>query len=69
MLLPTDSAGHATELARNAVASGADLVLVLGGDGTINEVANGIVHTEAVLGVLPGGTANVLAMELGLLPR
>jgi len=39
---------------------------VLGGDGTINEVANGIANTPAVLGVLPGGTANVLSMELGL---
>lgn len=65
-LLPTDSAGHATELARDAVAAGADLVLVLGGDGTINEVVNGIANSTAVLGVLPGGTANVLATELGL---
>jgi diacylglycerol kinase (ATP) len=65
-LLPTDSAGHATELARDAVARGADLILVLGGDGTINEVVNGIANTAAVLGVLPGGTANVLSMELGL---
>jgi diacylglycerol kinase (ATP) len=45
---------------------GADLILVLGGDGTINEVVNGMIHTTAVLGILPGGTANVLAMELGL---
>jgi diacylglycerol kinase family enzyme len=56
------------------VRDGADLILVLGGDGTINEVINGM-HGGAVggllgsdvhLGVLPGGTANVLAMELGL---
>ena len=39
---------------------------MLGGDGTINEAANGMVGTQVPLGVLPGGTANVLAMELGL---
>ncbi|MEQ1947120.1 MAG: diacylglycerol kinase family protein [Bryobacteraceae bacterium] len=65
-LLPTAAAGHATVLAREAIAAGADLVLVLGGDGTINEVANGMVNSSVPLGVLPGGTANVLAMELGL---
>ena len=45
---------------------GTDLILVLGGDGTINEVVNGMVHSNVPLGILPGGTANVLAMELGL---
>jgi diacylglycerol kinase (ATP) len=65
-LTPTAAAGHATELARDAVAAGADLILVLGGDGTINEVANGMIHSRVPLGVLPGGTANVLANELGL---
>src|SRR6516165_9329979 len=65
-ILPTDAAGHATALAREAVALGADLVLVLGGDGTINEAANGLVSSGVPLGVLPAGTANVLAMELCL---
>ena len=65
-LTPTEAAGHATELARDAVAAGADLILVLGGDGTINEVANGMIPSRVPLGVLPGGTANVLANELGL---
>lgn len=64
--MPTDSAGHATELAAEAVREGADLILVLGGDGTINEAVNGMIGSQAHLGVLPGGTANVLAMELGL---
>lgn len=64
--LATDAAGHATELTRGAVARGADLVLVLGGDGTINEVANGLIPSRIPLGVLPGGTANVLCNELGL---
>ncbi len=65
-LAPTSGPGDATRIAREAVAAGADLVLVLGGDGTINEAVNGMVHSNSVLGILPGGTANVLAMELGL---
>jgi diacylglycerol kinase (ATP) len=65
-LLATDAAGHATQLVRDAVAGGADLVLVLGGDGTINEAANGLIPSRVPLGVLPGGTANVLCNELGL---
>jgi diacylglycerol kinase (ATP) len=65
-LMPTAESGHATELAREAVAQGADLVLALGGDGTINEVANGLALTQVPLGILPAGTANVLAMEIGL---
>jgi len=65
-ILATDAAGHATELARDAAERGADLVLVLGGDGTVNEAANGLAYTGVPLGVLPAGTANVLAMELGL---
>ena len=64
--LPTSAPGHAGSLAQEAVRQGADLVLVLGGDGTVNEVVQGLVHSNVPLGVLPGGTANVLAMELGL---
>ena len=64
--LATDAAGHACELARNAVEGGADLVLVLGGDGTVNEAANGMIPSRVPLGILPGGTANVLCNELGL---
>ena len=45
---------------------GADLVLALGGDGTINEAANGLAGSDIPLAVLPAGTANVLAVELGL---
>ena len=65
-VVATDAAGHATLLARQAAEQGADLVLVLGGDGTVNEVVNGLAYSDAALGVLPAGTANVLAMELGL---
>jgi diacylglycerol kinase (ATP) len=65
-LLPTKAVGDATLLAQDAISRGADLVLVLGGDGTINEVANGVIPSKVPLGVMPAGTANVLAMELGL---
>ena len=65
-LMPTSAPGDATRMAQEGVASGADLILVLGGDGTINEVVNGMVHSRVPLGILPAGTANVLAMELGL---
>ena len=64
--MPTTGPCDATRLAREAVEKGADLVLVLGGDGTVNEAVNGMIHSNAALGILPGGTANVLAMELGL---
>jgi diacylglycerol kinase (ATP) len=65
-LAPTSGPLHATEIAEHAIAGGADLIIVLGGDGTINEALNGMVHSKATLGILPAGTANVLAMELGL---
>jgi diacylglycerol kinase (ATP) len=64
--LPTSSPGDATELARRCVYNGAGLVLAAGGDGTINEVLNGMVGSTVPLAILPGGTANVLAMELGI---
>ncbi len=65
-LAATSGPGDAIRLAAIAVAEGADLILALGGDGTINEIVNGIAHSTVPLGVLPAGTANVLAMELGL---
>jgi diacylglycerol kinase family enzyme len=67
--LATSGPGCGGELARRAAEEGADLVMVLGGDGTVNEVLQGVVGTGAALGVLPGGTANCLAMELGLSTR
>ncbi len=65
---PTSVPGEATQLARQAVAGGADLVLVAGGDGTVNEALNGVVGSAVPFGIVPLGTANVLAAELGL-PR
>lgn len=66
-LAPTKLAGHATELAERAAARGCDLVAVYSGDGTVNEVVQGLAGRESpALLVLPGGTANVLANELGL---
>ena len=63
---PTSGPHDASEIARQAVAEGADLVLAAGGDGTINEVINGMVGSNVPLAVLPGGTANVLCCEIGL---
>ncbi len=59
----TERAGHATALARDAAARGVDVIVVHGGDGTLNEAANGIAGTGAALAVLRGGTANVWAKE------
>ena len=64
--LPTDHAGHATELARDAVARGCDLVCAIGGDGTVNEVVNGIATSDVTFAIIPTGTVNVLAIELGI---
>jgi len=61
----TRAAGHATELAREAVAGGAELVVAWGGDGTINEVAAGLYHGPASLGIVPMGSGNGLAREIG----
>lgn len=57
--------GHATDLARRAVAHDAECVFVLGGDGTLNEAANGLAGSTTGLAVLPGGSTNVFARTLG----
>lgn len=62
----TSHAGEAEVLARNAVEEGFARIVAAGGDGTISQVANGIAGTKAALGILPMGTVNVFAMELGL---
>ena len=66
-LAPTEGPNHASALACEAAAAGIDLIVVHGGDGTVNEAVQGIVGSEAAaLLVLPGGTANVLVKEVGL---
>jgi diacylglycerol kinase family enzyme len=64
----TSARHHAIELARDAVDRDFDAVVAFGGDGTINEAAQGLVGTEVPLGVLPGGSTNVMARALGV-PR
>jgi diacylglycerol kinase family enzyme len=65
-LLQTGHPGQATELAAQAVAEGAEVVAVLGGDGTVNEVVNGLRASDVALGLLGGGRVNVVARGLGL---
>ncbi len=65
-IVPTTGPNTAVELARAAAAQGDELILICGGDGTINEVINGLALTSATLGILPGGTANIFAKELAL---
>ena len=62
----TSRRGHATRLARTAAEDGIDVVVVLGGDGTLNEAANGLATTETALAAVPGGSTNVFARTLGL---
>src|SRR3954466_11143251 len=65
-LAETPRPEHASSLAREAAKRGETLVVAAGGDGTIAEVANGLIGTSTRLGVIPLGTANVLAHEMGL---
>lgn len=62
----TMSAGHAKQLSRHAIDNNADIIVAVGGDGTINEVASQIVDTEIVLGIIPLGSGNGLARHLGI---
>lgn len=62
----TEKAGDAFDLARQAAEHGFDVVIACGGDGTVNEVANGLAGSSTALGVVPIGTVNVLARELGI---
>ncbi len=63
-VVQTEHPGDATHYARRAVEDGSDIVLVAGGDGTINEAANGLVGTSTALGIIPAGTGNILAHQL-----
>jgi len=66
MICETSAPGEAETLARHAVGEGFEKIVAAGGDGTINEVVNGLAGSNATLGLLPMGTVNVFAMELGL---
>ncbi len=65
-LAETSRRGHATRLAQGAAADGVEVVVVLGGDGTLNEAANGLAGSDTALAALPGGSTNVFARTLGL---
>src|SRR5690242_5271110 len=62
----TEARGHATEICREAAHEGYDVVVAFGGDGTVNEAANGLLGSATPLCCLPGGSANVFARMLGI---
>src|SRR5690242_5183884 len=65
----TSRRGHAMRLALGAATDGVDVVVVLGGDGTLNEAANGLAGTGTALAVVPGGSTNVFARTIGMAPK
>ena len=67
-VVPTEGSGHATVLAQEAASAGASVVFACGGDGTINEVLNGLIGTPTALGVIRAGMGDVFAKEIGV-PR
>jgi diacylglycerol kinase (ATP) len=62
----TNHPGHATELASTAASKGFDMVVAIGGDGTMNEVAQGLIGTSTPMGIIPMGSGNGLARDLGI---
>ena len=62
----TEHSGHAAELARQAASRAFGIAVAVGGDGTVNEVARSLVHTETALGIVPCGSGNGLARHLGI---
>ena len=62
----TEYAGHAEVIAREATTAGIDIVVAVGGDGTVNEVARALIHTNTALGIIPCGSGNGLARHLQL---
>ena len=64
----TQGSGDGRKLAQQAIAEGVDVIVAYGGDGTLMDVASGMIGSQVPLGILPGGTGNVLSIELGI-PR
>ncbi|HXA07643.1 MAG TPA: diacylglycerol kinase family protein [Bryobacteraceae bacterium] len=65
-MAPTTGPGTAGDIACQAIREGSEMIFAAGGDGTLNEVIQGMAHSTVPLGILPAGTANVLATEIGL---
>ncbi len=65
-VVETERRGHAERLARGAAHDGTDVVVALGGDGTLNETANGLAGTDTAMAPLPGGSTNVFARTIGI---
>ena len=63
-IVNTEYAGHATQLAAAAARDGVNVVVAIGGDGTVNEIARSLVHSQTVLGIIPCGSGNGLARHL-----
>lgn len=63
-IVRTEYAGHASQIAAAAASDGVDMVVAIGGDGTINEIARSLVHTKTALGIIPCGSGNGLARHL-----
>ncbi len=60
----TEYAGHASELTKQAIKDGVHYIIAVGGDGTVNEIARAMIHSDVVLGIVPKGSGNGLAREL-----
>lgn len=63
-IIHTEYAGHATDIAKEKASNGVDIVAAIGGDGTVNEVARALVHTDTTLAIIPCGSGNGLARHL-----
>ena len=63
-IVKTEYVGHATEIAKAAATRGIDVVCAIGGDGTVNEVASGLIHSKTALAIIPSGSGNGLARHL-----